>query len=310
MNRNHHRYFFLSMLTSLTFGLTPLAQAQTNSLGLEPSLNLLSFGDFIASSSDVQGHVAVAGNASITAYSINTVNGSQASYSGTGLAVGGNLTFSNGSVWGNTVVGGGLINGSGATFHGSTQFGASSGQLGVNFAAEQLRLTGLSQSLDGLANTGAGTLLAGNTFAFDANGANLAVFDLASSDVLKNLRLDNLGANTTVILNVHGQTIDFGPSHGYDNFAGGRVLFNLPDATLVTFAGGVSASFLAPLAQFNGSWGAINGQVVVGSWNGTTQVNDAPFAGNIAAVPEPETYALMLAGLMMVVGVARRRSAV
>jgi hypothetical protein len=36
-------------------------------------------------------------------------------------------------------------------------------------------------------------------------------------------------------------------------------------------------------------------------------VNDNPFSGTVTAVPEPETYALMLAGLIMVAGVARRR---
>ena len=355
MNSNLYRRITLSLLASLTLGATPWAQGQTNSLGLDYSLNLLSFGDFRVPSSDVQGRVAVGGNANITGYSINTVTDTQATYGGTGLTVGGNLDFGSGRIWGNTIVGGNLSTGLGASFGGNIQVGgnlnangnwltaatnpatdnwmtpanisyggslsgvrqwqnpapvsvaASSVQLGINFAAEQQRLTSLSQSFDSLANSGVGTNPWGATFFFDAKGADLAVFDLASSDVAKNLQLDNLGANTTVILNVHGQSIDFG-QHGYDNFMGGHVLFNLPEATQVTFASSVFASFLAPLAQFNTPIGGlISGQVVVAGWNGKGQVNDVAFTGNVAAVPEPETYALMLAGLIMVAGATRRR---
>ncbi len=351
MNSNLYRRITLSLLASLTLGATPLAQGQTNSLGLDYSLNLLSFGNFLVPSSDVQGRVAVGGNASITGYSINTANGTQAIYGGTGLTVGGNLDFGSGAILGNTIVGGNLSTGLGASFGGNIQVGGnlnandkwltaatnhwttpasisyggtatgleggqsstpfqaspSSVQLGINFAAEQQRLTSLSQSFDSLANSGVGTNPWGGTLFFDAKGADLAVFDLASSDVAKNLQLDNLGANTTVILNVHGQSINFG-QHGYDNFMGGHVLFNLPEATQVTFASSVFASFLAPLAQFNTPIGGlISGQVVVAGWNGMGQVNDVAFTGNVAAVPEPETYALMLAGLIMVAGATRRR---
>ena len=355
MNRNLCRNLTATLLASLTLGAAPLAQGQTNSLGLDYSLNLLSFGNFFVPRADVQGRVAVGGDASIANYSINTVSGTQATYGGTGLTVGGNLDFISGTTWGNTVVGGNLSTGAGASFGGNIQVGgnlnangnwltaatnpatnnwmtpanisyggsvsgvqqwqdpapvavaASSVQLGINFAAEQQRLTSLSQSFDSLANSGVGTNPWGATFFFDAKGADLAVFDLASSDVAKNLQLDNLGANTTVILNVHGQSIDFG-AHGYGNFVGGHVLFNLPEATQVTFASSVFASFLAPLAQFyTPIGGLISGQVVVAGWEGAGQVNDLAFTGNVAAVPEPETYALMLAGLIMVAGATRRR---
>ena len=40
----------------------------------------------------------------------------------------------------------------------------------------------------------------------------------------------------------------------------------------------------------------------------TTQFGGGEIRGNIVAIPEPETYALMLGGLAIVAGVARRRS--
>jgi len=344
MNHTLRRLIVPTCLASLALAATPFAQASDSGLGLATSLNLLSFGNFVAPSSDIEGRVAVGGNASIANYSINTATGYQALYGGTGLTVGGNLDFASGAIWGNTVVGGNLSSGQGASFLGDVQIsgnlnannnslsatsisygGSVSGltqyqsptpvqvapgsvQLGLDFAAEQQRLTNLSQSFDALANNGSGSNPWGGTFVFNANGADLAVFDLASTDVAYNLRLDNVGANTTVILNVHGQTIDFG-QHGYENFALGRVLFNLPEATQITFASGVNASFLAPLANFSSSGGLINGQVVVGSWSGSAQLNDGAFTGNITPVPEPQTYALMLAGLALMGGVARRRRA-
>lgn len=338
--KNHHTLAVVVMLLALFASPAAVAYDPANPLGLASGLNLLAFDNFSVPSSDVEGRVAIGGHANITSYSINT-KGIGALYSGTGLTVGGNLTFSNGSTWGNTVVGGNLSIGSGASFGGQVQVGGdfnanhnwlsadslvyggnvsnlttyqtpapvkvdtSSSQLGLDFAAERARTTGLSQTFDALANTGniANTW---GTLTLNANGANLAVFDLSSADVAHNLSLEGLAANTTVLINVHGQTVDFG-AHGYDNFASGRVLFNLPEATHITFGAGVNASFLAPLASFSATSGVINGQVIVANWTGSAQVNDVAFSGSIAAVPEPETYAMMLAGLAAVALAAKRR---
>ena len=325
----------LSSITAAGLLALPTAHAyEPNALGLSSSLNLLAFGSFNAPSSDVQGQVAVGGNAAFTGYSINTKVGTPL-YSGTGLTVGGNLTFGAGGVYGNTVVGGNLTTGSGASFIGDvwvgnnvtvnagwltagavkyggnafnvnqnqaasfTKVDPNTIQTGINFASEQTRLTGLSQSFDSLTNTGT-SFLQYSTFELNANSANVAVFDVNAADVRNNLRLDNLGANTTVVINVHGETVDFG-GHGYDNFALGQVLFNLPDAKSITFASSVNASFLAPQATFyTPIGGLISGQVVVASWNGIGQVNDAAFQGTLTPVPEPSEYALLLAGLAMI----------
>lgn len=343
MKHSLQHLFQFALLALLSVGALSTAQAQSSGLGLDASLNLLSFGNFLVPSSDVQGRVAVGGNASITNYSINTVDGAQALYAGTALTVGGNLQYGSGGIFGNTVVGGNLSTGLGASFIGgvevagnlntngnwlsatsisyagsatglqqwqdpaATQVAPGSVQIGFNFSAEQQRLSSLSQSFDSLTNTGTGVNPWGGTVMFDAQGANLAVFDLSAADVGKNLRLDNLGVNSTVILNVHGQTIDFG-QHGYENFMTGHVLFNLPEATQVTFASGVNASFLAPLASFlTPIGGLITGQVVVGNWDGMGQVNDGAFTGTVSPVPEPETYVMMLSGLALMFFAARRR---
>lgn len=339
------RFLVMASWTCVTLGTAPLALAQTNPLGLSSSLNLLSFGNFNAPSADVQGQVAVGGNASIAGYTINSSwPYTNALYDGVGLTVGGNLSISGGAVFGNTVVGGSLAVSNGTTFNGSVQvagnlstasswlsatsisYGGASNlsvwqspvankvdpssiQTGINFVAEQQRLTSLSQSFDSLANSGT-SYMQDSTLVLNANHANVAVFDLTAADVTHNMRLDNFGPDTTVILNVLGQNVSF-TAMGYQNFnlasdlAVGHVLFNLPEATQVSFSSGVYASFLAPLAQFNtAAGGFIGGQVVVESWSGTGQVNSNPL---VAAVPEPGTYAMLLAGLGLMACIIRRR---
>ncbi len=330
-----------ALLAVVALMAAPLAQAYNpaDPLGLSSGLNLLAFDNLTASGSDVEGRVAVGANASLSGYSINT-KGFDALYSGNGLVVGGNLSFGNGSLWGNTLVGGNLTLGSGNAFENVSvggnlnangnwinannisyagqlnqvnpyqnpapvQVAPGSVQTGIDFQAERVRTTSLSQTFDTLSNTGSVANVYG-TLTLNANHNSLAVFDLNSTQLNGNVSLANLAADTTVLINVHGQSVNFG-NHGYDNFASGRVLFNLPEATQVTFAGGITASFLAPLASFNSSNGVINGQVIVANWSGSTQVNDAAFAGAIAAVPEPETYAMLLAGLGTIGMVAKRR---
>lgn len=348
MKRTLHGFLTSASLAWLALGAAPMAQASTSGLGIDSGLSLLSFGDFYAPSADVQGQVAIGGNASIAGYTINSAwPYTQALYGGTGLTVGGNLDISGGSIFGNTVVGGSLGVTNGTSFNGSVEvagnvttstgwlsaqsisYGGTSNlsqwqspapvsvnpasiQTGINFAAEQQRLTSLSQSFDALSNTGT-SYLQDSTLVLNANNANVAVFDLTAADVtgISGMRLDNFNADTTVILNVLGQAVNF-TAGGYQNFnlasdlAVGHVLFNLPQATSISFTSGVYASFLAPLAQFStAAGGFIGGQVVVAGWSGSGQVNDNPF---VSAVPEPETYAMLLAGLgLMSFAISRRR---
>lgn len=283
------------------------AHAGPISLGLDGSLNLLAFGNMNVSSSDVEGRVAVGGNATLGGYSINTKSGSSALYAGTGLTVGGNLSFASGTVWGGAVVGGAYT----PNASGNVMGGVTSGQ-GFAFASEQQRLATLSATLDALTNTGSAVDQWG-TLHFNATGQSLAVFDIQAADVAKNLQIDGLGVGAQVLINVHGTSVDFG-NHGYTGFNKGQVLLNLPDAKTLILNGGINASLLALNASVGPGWGQINGQVVVKDWNSSVQVNDAPMPSPRPPVPNqsrplPEPASLALAGLGLAAALlARRRS--
>lgn len=277
------------------------------SLGLDSSLNLLAFGHMNVSSSDVEGRVAVGGNATISGYSVNTKTGSSALYGGTGLTVGGNLNFANGSIWGGAIVGGSYTPHASGTVMG----GVTTGQ-GFAFGSEYQRLNALSATLDGLANTGTAIDQWG-TLHFNAAGQMLAVFDIQAADARRNMQIDALADGAQILINVHGSSVDFG-NHGYTGFNKGQVLFNLPEAASLMLNGGINASLLATNASVGQGWGQINGQVVVKDWNSSVQVNDAPMPprpqtpNQTQRLPEPASLALVAMGLVAA-GFARRRRA-
>lgn len=311
--------------------LATAAHAGPSSLGLDSGLGLLSFGDLVVTGSSINGSVAVGGNATVSNYSINP-----------GLVVAGNLDFKSGSIGGNTTVGGNLTSSYSGSFGGNvavggalnagsglsvgggttTVWGAVNGvqpwyptvtagtgsfALGFDFAAEQARLGSLSQQLGQQAATGT-ALQQWGTLYLDAAGMTTAVFNIDAADASKNMQITGLAADAAVIINILGSSVDFG-NHSYTHFGVGQVLFNLPEATSVTFNGGTTASFLAPLATVQAGWGSIAGQVVVDNWLSSVHIDATAFDGRLpvtAAVPEPQSWALLLGGLFALAAVTRR----
>ncbi len=108
------------------------------------------------------------------------------------------------------------------------------------------------------------------------------------------IALSNIPSFASIVLNVSGANTglhNLDSSNPFDPY-GGRVLLNFYEATQVTFDHTAPhASILAPLATIESSrFGHITGTVVANAWNGEFQLNVSP-------VPEPGSYALMLAGL-------------
>lgn len=173
-------------------------------------------------------------------------------------------------------------------------------------------LIDLSNGLSALTTT-SNALIAGNRATFNAvAGSNgVAVFSLNGSDLAKFGEIDfNRNGADTVIVNVSGATIKLD-----DNFIGnvdqlGRnVIWNFADATKVDVTTQWRGSVLAPLAAGTTS-NYIQGSAVFNSMVQNGEMHLDTYSGTFrptAAVPEPATWMMMLAGFGALGATLRRR---
>ncbi|MCB5184597.1 choice-of-anchor A family protein [Methylobacillus gramineus] len=291
------------------------ATAGTIDLGVASDYNAFIFGDYTTNGNSTAGALAIGGSASLNGHSIG--NNQHNDYA---AVIGGNLGSTpwggsaNGSLW----VGGTNNKGQGYTVSGQVDTSATV-SAPVDFAAAQTYLTSLSS---GLASVGAtGSYAAQDQWnqaskIFTGSGSNVEFFSLNASEFssFNNLSFSSIATGTTLIFNVAGTSATLGwqwQSLG-SNY---NVLFNFYEATSVTLQNAsLYANILAVDATINGS-GNLYGTVVGESWNnaftlgngGFATANSSLFAGVTAAVPEPSSYALLLAGLVMIGFTATRR---
>lgn len=273
--------------------------------------NLYSLNNFTANSSDVEGAVLVGGNLTASSYSINQNNKDAYGTNGYALVVGGNLNYSSGSLNNGSYYVGGSTTTSSVGFNSATKSTTSP----VSFASTSSQLKNTSTSLSTVASTGTSSIAYGGMTLTGGNGTGgVQVFNLTAADLagVNNFNFSNVNANDTLILNISGSNVNL--SGGYSNFGQYNVLYNFYQAQNITLNNvGLYGSVLAPLATLSGGSGQINGNVVVGNWNSNVQVNSNHYftptnvAGLVSAVPEPETYAMLFAGLGLLGFMARRR---
>lgn len=305
--------------------------AQAGPLG---DFNVLTFGDFSAQSSDVEGRLYAGGNVSLNNYSVGyTLSGGMVG--GDSLVVGGNLNFGYGSVnHGDVVVAGSSTITSSFywTMHNSgysiTDNVGTAG-LPVDFTAEYARLSALSTGLSQLAATGTAEAKWSQVFLTGTGASDLEVFNITAAQLsgATNLDLSGVNSNATVIINVSGTSANW--TGGIDNdFANMRdnVIFNFYEAESLSLSNiGVQGSILAVDADITTSWGVIWGQVVAGSWTGPMQVNEVYYGGYIpptvtptpvddpippvASVPAPAATGILLLGLGAIAAMRRRKGA-
>lgn len=96
---------------------------------------------------------------------------------------------------------------------------------------------------------------------------------------------------------------------GWSGFGAYNVLFNFYDATSLTLNNiNFTASILAVDATLYGASGNVTGTVVTNGWSNSLTLGNNQFAPVVTTpVPEPETYASILAGLVLLGFVARRK---
>lgn len=272
-----------------------------------PGQGLSNFGFYVSQGATInggtlQGTAAVGGSASLT----NVTVGSMVSIGGTNLVVGGNLTANGGSVNGVTVVGGTVSASGGWT---STTLQPPGTPVPVNFASESLRLANLSAALAALPTNGS-SATAGNILTLSGTGSGVFVFNINQSDIPGSLRI-TLPFGSTAIVNING-------SAGSMRFLGmslsggiveSSVLYNFHNASTLELTGvGVLGSILAPGAAVDAGGGVVLGQGLFGSYNAPSDFsfNQLPFAGTLP-VPEPGTWALLVAGGASAFAFGRRR---
>lgn len=301
------------------FSVPHAALAGLINLGAASNYNAFIQQNFTATSSDVEGRVAVGGNLSISNYSVN-IKGSSQLYADTSLypavVSGGDLIFSSGQIAGEVFVGGNYTpTGTGTITNGTAKVGGTSP---IDFNAEFAKLNALSATLASIsANSLAQDLY--STQYLTGTGSNsvdsdLHVFNLDASDMnFSDYLLSGVDKGDTVLLNIAGKEI----TTSWGNFGGSdlsltnmtdNILFNFFEAETLNINAAMYGSILAPKANISAPWGVIWGQVIAQSWTGNTQINDSPFVSfipqpsNSHDVPEPSIlliFSLAILGLIL-----------
>ena len=308
----------LNLLGATLIGATALSPA-AHAATMFDGLNVLVQNNFQSQFSEVQGVLAVGGNATLFNYGVDLLSTPYGGAGGYGLVVGGDLTFSSGSV-------GTLVTNPAQTYYGGVLSGASVSYTGGFNTVNPLSFSSLfnqasiaSAALAGYSNTGATTLNVGGIFGnpggltLTGDGSSaVQVFSISGTDLQtrNQIVVNNVPVTSTILVNVTGAFAQLASVDGTGPFTafGGNVLFNFSGATQVNFAQtGLYASVLAPNALITSNSGHIQGLVIAKDWNGNLEAQPG-VAPMLLAVPEPETYAMMLAGLGLIGFVARRRS--
>ena len=146
--------------------------------------------------------------------------------------------------------------------------------------------------------------------------STLNVFNVKGSDLSSGNGLYiSTPSGSTVVINVDGSSvslqnmgISLGAANQVATTSKDKILFNFTQASSLNINSiGVTGSNLAPYASVSFSNGSLDGTLIAQSvcGSGTYKINS--FTGTIAAVPEPQTWTMFIAGLGMLGIVLRHR---
>ncbi|PZU47759.1 MAG: PEP-CTERM sorting domain-containing protein [Sphingomonas sp.] len=241
--------------------------------------------------------------------------------SGQTFNIGGNASGVNGT-GGATVKAGGTISGNqnGATFVSGLGTGWNSGSTSAvtSAAATKLEddLKALSGALYGLnLSSNPSTITYGGQgpiFNAVADGNDYALFNIAIDAAWNEINF-NVTGNVPIIVNVAGTNIvwDTNAVGGFNSSLNQSIIWNFYEATSIDFQRMVHGSILAPFADIRNNT-ALEGTVVAKSFEMNGEVHLGTFDGEIPfgeIVPEPATWAMMIAGFGLVGAAMRRRRA-
>ena len=345
---------YLVVVVALLSAALPVS-ASTLSLGQAAGYNAFVLGNFTESTTDSLGAVAVGGNfapASNGSFTIaSSHSGDSAStydlvvagnftdtygtLGGGSAFVGGNMTWTDPTLPHNAVVDGNFSNPSGGGSVGGTiSYGGtfSSGDTLANTklsspVADPIDFVGAQTNLNSVSSTLAsqtpnGTVTSAyNTYTLTGTNSAINVFNLSGSSYSSYTINITAPSGSTVIINVAGTSDSFsGGSINLNGISANDVIWNFNSATAISISSiAFNGTLLAPDATFTGSWGQLNGQLIVDNAGGTTELHDVLFEGalpssevladgsQISGTPEPETWVLLVSGIGLIV-IAKRRS--
>lgn len=179
-------------------------------------------------------------------------------------------------------------------------------------------MTSFSTSLSSLAaNSTLPTAGNNEVILANPNANGVAIFNVTTAQLAAIPSYSiNLNGAKTVVFNVMGSSLDFTANEQFNSSSlssvSGAVIWNFLNATSLTFGTQFAGSVLAPDATVTNN-NQIDGALVANAWTGEGELHDDLFTGvSPFAVPEPETWAMMLFGVGMVgaaLRVRRRRMA-
>lgn len=282
----------LSVAAVMLVGVTSGAEAAD--LGVAQNYNAFILGNALNLNNQSQGRLAIGGTLNASSY---TVNNSNLPTSATlpALVVGGNVTYNNGQVKGNAIIGG-TLTGNVTVTGGVTQNAAT---LPVNFSSASSFYAAYTIQLANLAvNSTTAFAFGGLTLTGTSTGLN--VFNVNFADLSASNNINFVTPDTsTVLVNVIGTSGTFASPSGAGIALNGqdrtKILYNFATASTITSQNiAIEGSVLAPLATYTFTNGQLNGTLITANFQGangsTGTLNNYAFTGNLpTAVPEPSS---------------------
>ena len=171
-------------------------------------------------------------------------------------------------------------------------------------------LNALASQLFGMASNSSVNANDPNNFTFNVNAAanGTAVFNLTTAQLSGAATINFAGTANTIIVNVSGAAYQGNANFNDNSNLKSNIIWNFIDATSLQFRSWNGAVLAGNATVASGS--QMQGFLYAKDFTGNGELHDYGFRGTlpVSAVPEPSTYAMLGAGLAVLLLARRRRT--